>query len=105
MKISIENLDDYIYARDMKLIKNPRDDFSCLFTFYVEDGPEFREKLKKDRNLREKYYFMKNKVFCGEEYERMNQEQISEVYDRFAKTNGLEKELAVIRKISKYRSN
>ena len=33
------------------------------------------------------------------------EEQISEVYDRFAKRNGLEKELAVIRKISKYRSN
>ena len=107
--VSVRSLDDYISVRDLGLIRSYKQDFAYVFCFYITSGPEFREKAKKDKKLKQKYKFMKKSVFEGEEYGKLDSEGINKVFDNFAKKKGLEKDLENIRntvgKMMKFRDN
>ena len=81
--VLIRSLEDYILARDLRLIKTAKEDFAYLFRLYISNGPEFREMAKKENNLKKKYEFLKKII--GDEYGELRQEEIDNVLDKFAK--------------------
>lgn len=48
---------------------NPKDDFASTFAMYVTEGRIFRLLIQKDADLEKKYYWMRDNVFEGIEYD------------------------------------